>query len=298
MQHIGSSEARIFHKTYYRPHDFYDSRYDPSFSPALYPGQTVSCRVKASSPGNIESVCLYIKDVNADKIHEGPPVQIGSEWTGLRYAIPVMSGVCIGETGVKITYKDGITASEITLCDFGFAGQAQYTIDFAKERNEFWHGTHVEASQFSYVKGLFRVEDGQLSGSCADFGEAYTGDAAWTDYSFEGTVIPQLGECHGLNFRVGGAIRSYAVMLTPDGKLALRKNANGYRTLGEIDFPWEHGREYRFKITLRGNHIVVRHGDLTLLDYTDADRPYLRGCVGVCVQKGSHAHFKNFTIGE
>lgn len=29
----------VYRKTYYRPKDFHDSRYDPSFSPLVYPGQ-------------------------------------------------------------------------------------------------------------------------------------------------------------------------------------------------------------------------------------------------------------------
>jgi ADP-ribosylglycohydrolase len=42
----GGDELRLFHKTYYRPEDFHDSRYDPSFSPILYPGQSLRCFVK------------------------------------------------------------------------------------------------------------------------------------------------------------------------------------------------------------------------------------------------------------
>ncbi len=31
----------VYQKTYYEPKDFHDSRYDPCFSPLVYPGQTV-----------------------------------------------------------------------------------------------------------------------------------------------------------------------------------------------------------------------------------------------------------------
>ena len=53
------NRCEIFRKTYYEPKDFSDSRYDPSFSPTVYPGQTVRCRLTTLCEG--EQVCLYAK---------------------------------------------------------------------------------------------------------------------------------------------------------------------------------------------------------------------------------------------
>jgi hypothetical protein len=48
---------RAFYKTYYRPEDFNDSRYDPAFSPTLYPGQRIQAYVMLD---NINPVIKYI----------------------------------------------------------------------------------------------------------------------------------------------------------------------------------------------------------------------------------------------
>ena len=67
--------------------------------------------------------------------------------------------------------------------------------------------------------------------SCSDFAEGYTGHYQWGDYQVEADLTPVVGEHHYLNFRVQGAIRSYAVGFCGIGQLALLKNKNGYRTL-------------------------------------------------------------------
>jgi hypothetical protein len=177
-----------------------------------------------------------------------------------------------------------------------FCGNPEYTIDFKKERMEVWNVLHQEVSQFSYLKGIWKLENGELSGSCSDFGEAYTGANSWTDYSFEATLVPHVGESHGINFRVQGAIRSYAVTLSSGNKLVLSKNENGHRTLMKIEFPWEHGKAYTLKAEIKAAGIRVFQGEKVLMEYIDNDKPYLYGQVGVSIQKGSHCHYKDFRI--
>jgi len=298
---LRDEEIYIYHKTYYRPADFNDSRYDPSFSPILYPGQSIKARIMM--PENNDTgilACMYVKDGNSGKYIEAEIRDLeAGKWKELNFDIPFMEGVCIEEAGIKLIPKDREPGSLVVyIDDFDFTGSPDYSIDFSKERIESWTGLHKEVSQFTYLKGIWTLEEGVLSGSCPDFGEAYTGGYDWEDYSFQATLIPQIGEYHNINFRVQGAIRSYAVGLAPSNKIALYKNENGYKLLSEADYPWELNKEYILKVELKGANIKVTSAGKTIFDYTDRERPYLKGQIGVSVREGSHCHYKDFRIGR
>lgn len=296
---MGGKELRIFHKTYYRPKDFHDSRYDPSFSPILYPGQMVTGYVMVPKETTFKVLaCLYVKDGNSQKYIKGKDIQlIPGVWEKLSFGIPHIDSACLEEAGVLITPMNGWHATLVAyLDDFDFSGRPDYNIEFSKERMEVWNTLHQEVSQFTYLKGIWTLEDGLLSGSCCDFGEAYTGGYDWKNYCFQATLIPQTGEYHNINFRVEGAIRSYAVGLAPQNKLAILKNKNGYRTLKEIDFPWENGKEYTLKVEVKGPKISIIHDGQVLMEYIDQDKPYLYGQIGASVRQGSHCHYKSFMI--
>ena len=295
------NELRMFHKTYYSPKDFHDSRYDPSFSPILYPGQTLTGCVKIPKEiGFGVLACLYVKDGNSGYFVEGPKTDLNlGEWTKLTFNIPGMDGACLVEAGIKLIPKSAWNSPLVVyLDDFDFTGTPEYTIDFTKEKMEIWNGLHQEVSQFAYLKGIWKLEDGYLSGSCCDYGEAYTGAHDWKDYTYMVTLIPQLGDYHRINFRVQGAVRSYAVGLAPDNKLVLYKNVNGYRALAEKDFIWVHREEYTLKVKIKGPDIRVLRGEEVLICFTDKELPYLTGQVGMSVFAGSHGHFKNVVIGN
>jgi len=292
-------ELSIYHKTYYRPADFHDSRYDPSFSPILYPGQTFKGSVMIHEDINYGILaCLYVKDGNSARCVTSEKVElISGKWKELSLSIPRMEGVCLEEAGIMLIPKEGKNNVLVAyLDDFDFLGHPEYTIDFSRERMEVWTPLHREVSQFTYLKGIWELDAGELSGSCADFGEAYTGKIDWKDYSFESTLRPIVGEHHNMNFRVQGAIRSYAVGLAPGNRLVLYKNENGYRELAEREFPWKNGGEYTIRIEVLGPHIQVFYRDKLLMEYTDMCKPYLSGQIGVSVREGSHCHYRDIIV--
>ena len=176
-------------------------------------------------------------------------------------------------------------------------GAPEYSLDFANEKEEVWTGLHREISQMTKLKGLMYLADGQLNLSCSDFAEAYTGRYDWTDYTAEFSFTPLTGENHMVNVRVQGAIRSYAFGLLPNGKAAILKNDNGYRVLTEADFQWKAGTEYTVKITAKGNCLKAEI-DGCMLEACDNERPYLKGSVGVSMQKGSHDRYRRIRIGR
>ena len=106
-----------------------------------------------------------------------------------------------------------------------------------------------------------------------------------------------LGEAHQFMGRVQGACRSYAVRLTAGGKVCLMKNEDAvYRTLAEADFPWKAGEECVLTLRAVGAELTVLDAEgRTLLSCTDEVNPYLKGAVGVGLEK-SHCAYRSLRV--
>jgi len=305
VTNMGVTDAfRIAKRTYFYPSDFHDNRYDPAFAPKVYPGQKLSACVKQAESCGLELyAALYVRDRNRDgKLVETERVRlVPGEDCELKMDIPVLEHMLIDEIGVRIVtganvpsgYSD---AALVYLKEFRVDGMAKYDIDFKHERMEMYTGLHREVSQFTFLKGAWSLEDGRLMGSVNDYGEIYTGDLRWTDYSLEGSITCACEGVCGLNVRVQGAIRSYGIALG-DGKLMIRKNENGYRTLAECVHPTMMGETYRLKIVAKGSEISVWENGALLLSVCDEDKPYLNGCIGCSVYDGARAYFDHLVIG-
>lgn len=299
----GGCAYRVYHQTYYRPHDFNDSRYDPCFSPILYPGQTLSAKViLPGSTGQRVLARLYVMDGNSGRFHYGESVQLAAdEWMSLEYPIPQMNGACIEHAGVELIPMDGKGEKGPSLVchidDMIFGGKPNYCVDFAKERIEKWTGLHLEVSQMTFLRGIWTLEDGELSGSFAgETAEAYTGTLEWENYEFTSVVVPKLGDHHRVSFRVQGGIRSYAAGFAPEGKLVLYKNDNGYSVLCEAACEWKTEEAAEIAVKAEGNRFQVSVNGKQLIDYIDESNPYLTGMIGFSNAAGSHTHYRSFSL--
>ncbi|MBK8023707.1 MAG: ADP-ribosylglycohydrolase family protein [Chloroflexi bacterium] len=89
-------EIRIFTRTYYRPRELSSNYYGASFTPLLYPGQTVRARVQipADAPSTLR-VALYVYDEHHKEYHQatGKALTPG-QWHDLVYPIPPMPTPC------------------------------------------------------------------------------------------------------------------------------------------------------------------------------------------------------------
>jgi len=295
---IAGKGHRVYYKTYYRPSDFNDSRYDPSFSPQLYPGQTAEAQIFVPSfvRGDVLAR-LYAKDGNGDVRHYGEKTTIAKDaWQKLTYRIPAMSGSCLEEVGVElIPAENGPLVCYID--DFDFGGVPEYEVLFEKERLEQWNALHIEVSQCTYLRGIWTLEDGELSGSYyGEPAECYTGDLAWRDYRFEAEVIPKVGPSHHIMFRVQGGIRSYAAGFAEGGRFALYKNAKGYAELASVPFDWAPEQTYRIAVEAVGDTFRFFVDGRAVLTHRDAENPYLHGQIGFSNMGGSHTHYRSFRV--
>ncbi|MFW6381610.1 MAG: ADP-ribosylglycohydrolase family protein, partial [Bacillota bacterium] len=297
----GGYGYRAYQQTYYTPDDFDDSRYDPAFSPTIYPGQDLETMVYLPEAG-LEKVKarLFVQERNQRQKYYGEKVDlVPGNWIKVKYSIPRLENACLEKAGIELIPVEeerwrrlGFPSLIAYIDDFRFTGTPDYSVDFSQEQLEVWNGLHKEVSQFTYLRGLWTLDKGELSGSYyGEPAEAYTGDLYWKDYCFKAGVKPELGDCHNLNFRVQGGIRSYAVGLAPDNKLKLYKNNNGYKELSSTDFPWEQGETYQIEVKAEGNRYRIAVDGKLMIDYIDDDSPYLKGQIGFSSFKGSHTRY-------
>lgn len=297
---LAGEDVYVYKKTYYTPEDFYDSRYDPSFSPLVYPGQMIHGSAYLPEYGERAQVSLYARDMRTGRIYQGESVKLElGNWTELCFQIPALSGALIDEIGFcfHVEGNHNITRSFVGMIDDLYVtGEVDYEIEFEKERVELWTVLHREISQFTRLKGITYLEKGCLHLSCSDFGETYTGGHDWKNYRAKFSVTPMVGEHHWVNVRVQGAIRSYAVGFLPDRRVGILKNENGYRILAETDFDWHCGEEYEITVCVEGNCILADIDGKVTLKVQDEKNPYLTGGIGLSVRKGSHMSCRKITV--
>lgn len=296
----GGFGYRAYHQTYYRPHHFDDNRYSPSFSPLVYPGQTITAKVTVDPfiDGSVQAR-LYVKEGNSSHCYFGDKITLtAGEWSCLSYRIPPMSGACIEQIGIEWIPVEANNNSLIAYIDhMDVQGRADYKVDFSKERLEQWSDFQIEISQFTYLRGLWTLEDGKLSGSYyGEPAECYTGDIRWEDYEFEAHIIPVAGYNHHIQFRVQGGVRSYAIGLAPNHKLALYKNENGYRLLYETDFAWNMNQVYGIKVKAIDNSFACSIDGNLVFEYSDTVNPYKFGQIGFSNFNASHTLVEDFSV--
>ncbi|MDO5435533.1 MAG: ADP-ribosylglycohydrolase family protein [Clostridia bacterium] len=289
----------LYRKTYYWKDDFSDSRYDPAFSPVLYPGQTVRGALRVPEYGSETRACAYAKDTRAGKTVYGEWTDLEKgQWHELSVTIPPMEGGLIDEAGFCIMCPEEKVKKGYQLVvladDLRFEGKPDYTVEMANEVMEVWSERHSDITQFSRMKGTAEIGGGVMRVTCEDVGEWYTGSSMWTDYTAETAITPAGGEEQYALVRVQGAIRGYAAGFRR-GKLCVMKNDNGYTVLAETPFEAQPGTEYILKVTAAGNRITAACDGISVTA-EDTERPWLRGAVGFGVANGSAAGIRRIAV--
>jgi ADP-ribosylglycohydrolase len=292
---------RIARRTHHRPEDFHNSRYDPAFSPLVYPGQHLEAKVKQFYTTCKCTASLYALDANNKKVLQGEEIALGNEWTTLGFDIPAGSDICIDEIGVSVFIDEGWNAQAVVLVDdFIVSGKAGYGIDFSKERVEYWNRLYRPISQFTFLRGIWSLEGDHMVGVSPAYAETYTGNINWQDIDFSSEVLPLCmpgkNARAGIGFRIQGAMRSYCAALE-DGKIKLLKNENGvYKSLAETPLTYKIGEAVRLRVLCKGPEIKIFHDGKAVLEYSDKDHPYLSGCIGAILANGSRAAYSRWAV--
>jgi hypothetical protein len=102
-------------------------------------------------------------------------------------------------------------------------------------------------------------------------------------------------------FRVQGAMRSYAFGLSPNNTISLYKKSRQYTSLQSAEFVWEHGKDYRLTVSVKGTRILAKieaEGQIQSIEWEDKDAPYLNGQIGLGTWHGSHTAFRRIEFGK
>ena len=298
LEKKNGSEFSIFYKTYYGPDDLEDSRYDPAFTPVVFPGQTI-CAVLKNTGNSAVAVFLFAMDKHTGHSFRSPVKNISENQTaGIQYQIPAKTDALIGTVGLTISSASG-EDQRILLDSLTVSGSPDYKINFAKEIVENYRtggaGIHHELRGCTVSKGFWDIENGSLTGSCADTGELLTGYYYDRDYQYSCLVTPVEGNHHLINFRVQGLTRSYSFGFYGENIIVLLKKKITCSVLAEKEFIWEKGKEYRLSVFVKGNTIKAYIDNKPEFTVTDS-ASYEYGQIGMTVCNGSRCRYRDIEI--
>lgn len=283
----GSWPVELYRQTYYRPEDFSDDRYTPSFTPEVFPGQKVLLRAKADRPVSLRP---FAYDAYSGENLYGEAVT-AEDWALLKLELPPSDG-CIQRVGIEVPAGEEVT---VWIDFLTYEGRPRYTLDFAKAGLERWEGFHTELGQTSHSKGIWEMAGGAAYGSCADHGELFTGGRDFGDYAVTAQIRPQTGRSHMVMIRAQGAIRGYWAGFRGD-KLVILKHRRTLSVLAETPFAWENGQDYALKIEAAGKELRLFVDGRLMLTARDEDKPYLTGCCGLALEQGSRCRIERFVV--
>lgn len=294
----------LYKNNYLQPKDFHDSRYDPAFSPSVLPGMTLHGSVKLPEEMPECRVSLYAKELRSGQIYKSQSERLcKGAWLCLSYQLPSLDGALFSEIGVafEVTSPDENEIFHAMVDDFYADGMADYSIEFSRENMEIWTGIHKEVSQFTRWKGNMFLENGAFHLSCGDIGEGYTGNIEWLDYRTEFELVPVIGETHLAAIRVQGAMRSYQVGFMGTDFVICKKKRSGLSVLASVPCQWQLGEIYYLEICAQGSELSALCRDSygrenARVFVKDTENPYLKGCIGLAVRKGSHISCKKISV--
>ena len=306
--HKGES-VQVYFKSYYVPQDFQDSRYDPDFSPIVYPGDKITVMIKASNSSQQMTVCPFIRDritgqyIKLEKaaLHLSDPLQNtqNDKFQKLEFQIPTYEDILIEEIGWEFyaPIDNNMGPFTVFLDDVEIIQNPNYMIHFDKLPMERWNVLHTCVAGLTWLRGKVELEDGWLAVSgCSAPAEAYTGEIHWKNYRFQSIIRPGKGDTHRILFRVQGAMRCYAAGFMKDNRLVLWKKEKDYRVLCQCPFTWEPNKEYKLTVEVNGNKTVIYVNDHAYLEWEDKENAYNEGCIGFGTEGSSRTFFKEYEI--
>lgn len=290
--------GKVYYKSFYRREDFDDERYRPVFAPKVYPGQKVSMKVYLDKwNGDEMGLTTYVRNSwTKEDMKTSCYMLENQQWHDIEFEVPDTEGAIIDEVGIIIesyTRSKNKNLGRIIVDEFKVTGKAQYSIDFNKQSFEF-----NSVTPFSHNKGAWSIESGMMHCMCIDQAEAYTGNYYTRDIYIKARINPLNGYSHNVSFRVKGAMLGYHVGFDGLNKVSLIKNDHGFQRLKIVDFQWEHERNYEFEVLAKGNHLIFKIDNKTVIEYTDQEDYFECGMYGFSKLDMGRTYFGDVNIKE
>ena len=116
-------------KTYFRASEVYDSRYEPSLAPVIWPGQIVSTRIKAECDG-LFTAHLLVRDIDG-KTAKSEDLVLMSEFVDFEIRIPSDFSL-VAEVGVALVCLDRTFLTHLWIDSVMINGRAEFDWDVTK----------------------------------------------------------------------------------------------------------------------------------------------------------------------
>lgn len=285
--------ADMSFKACFRREDFNEERYDPVFSPRVYPGQTVRCFMKSVqlAPAVI-TVTPYLTTSAGERLDFAPVVLPEGEWQEVAFAVPELHGVQAHDVGWNVAIEPVTkpwTHGKVLLDEITVTGPMDYTIDPARQNMEFG-----DVTPFSTNDGVTALESGALRFTSERDAQSFTGNY----YTADGTVEADVTVVSGggmLLLRAQGTRRYYALGFEREGHISIFRFDGGEKDeLAGADFPWQAGETYHLRAKARGDKLSLSVNGEKLLKARDERFTY--GMTGIAHADRAESLWKSFHI--
>ncbi|NUH83471.1 ADP-ribosylglycohydrolase family protein [Bacillus firmus] len=290
--------SKIFYKPFYRREDFNDEKYKPTFAPVAYSGQKVSAKVFMDKWQGGSDVYLtpYVRnsytkeDVKLDSItlnHQ--------QWLEIEFVIPETDGALIDEVGFIVespSPADNRSFGKLYIGEFRIYGNADYSIDFAKQAVEFKCIT-----PFAHHRGEWTLENGFMKAAAGEEDtSSFTGNYYGRDLELDISFRPVSGKSHGVILRAIGTERYYWAGFDGDNQVSLIENNFGFKRLKTVSYEWNHEDIYNLKAISKGTAVQVVINGERVLDFDGLGNEY--GMVGLGLLEKGETIVRSFHVKE
>ena len=284
--------ADLYFKASFTREDFNDERYEPVFSPRVYPGQAVSCFMKSrqEAPAAI-SVTPFVTTAGGARFDLPAVTLPEGKWHEVAFTVPDLSGDQAHNVGWKIEIAPVTppwTLGRVFIDDITVTGPMDYTVDMAAQKREFG-----EVTPFSCNELRSALTDGALQLGSAAEGQAFTGNYYTRNGFIEADAELLQGESCLLLLRAQGTRRFYALGQQGSRAVILRFNGGTWSALAAAEFPWPSAA--RLRAEAEGEALRLSVNGHPVLEAQDAAFPY--GMVGLCHTDAALSRWRNFRIG-
>jgi ADP-ribosylglycohydrolase len=222
-----SSSVEIIKKTYFRASEVYDSRYEPSLAPVIWPGQVISTRIKAESE-ELFMANLMVRDIDGKTVKSNTS-QLSSEFASFEFQIPSDLSL-VAEVGIELICLNRAFLTHIWVDAVMIEGYADFFWDATKLPMEdfgltFTMGNHREIAGCTHVNGDW-VVDGGITCQSDERSMLLFGDVRWKNANYSINLEHWHQGC-AVCFAVQGARRYIEIVRINQTKFHINKNENG-----------------------------------------------------------------------
>jgi hypothetical protein len=221
------SSVEIIKKTYFRASEVYDSRYEPSLAPVIWPGQVISTRIKAESEG-LFMAHLLVRDIDGKAVRS-TTIQLSNEFIPFELQIPKDFSL-VAEVGIELICLDRTFLTHVWMDSVLIKGSADFDWDVTKLPMEdygltFYMGNHREIAGCTHVNGDW-VVDGGITCRSDNRAMLLFGDVRWRNPQFD-IDLQRWEQGSAVCFAVLGAHRYIEIVRINQTMFHINKVVNG-----------------------------------------------------------------------